>query len=103
MTKTKSQGPDYGKATPDLLKRIKKVITDGDNHRYSVSAVYGAYNEAYGKHDIPQTCSTCLRNRVRELRKYMEGYNTFVKVKEEAKKKDAGEKKGEDINPEDLT
>lgn len=92
MTKTKRPEGIYNKVSDDLLKRIKKVIADGDSHRYSVSAVYGAYNEAYGKHDTPQTCSTCLRNRVRELRKYMEGYNAYTKVS--VKKDD---------EPEDLT
>lgn len=92
MTKTKRPEGIYDKVSDDLLKRIKKVIADGDSHRYSVSAVYGAYNEAYGKRDIPQTCSTCLRNRVRELRKYMEGYNAYMK---------ASVKK--DDEPEDLT
>lgn len=75
MSKTSTKGRDYGKVTPALVKRVREVIAEGDRHRYSVSAVYRAYNEAFGKNDIPQTCSSCLRNRVRELRRWLEGYN----------------------------
>lgn len=79
MTKTKAKGPDYSKVTPALVKQVKDVIADGDKHRYSVSAVYGAYNTAFEKRDTPQTCSSCLRNRVRELRKWLEGYEKYAK------------------------
>lgn len=74
MTKTKAKRPDYGEVTPALLEQIKSVIAEGDKHRYSVSAVYGAYNAAFNKKDTPQTCSSCLRNRVRELRTWLAGY-----------------------------
>ena len=79
MTKTKAKGPDYSKVTPALVKQVKDVIADGDKHRYSVSAVYDAYNTAFEKRDTPQTCSSCLRNRVRELRKWLEGYEKYAK------------------------
>lgn len=92
MTKTKAKGPDYSKVTPALVKQVKDVIADGDKHRYSVSAVYGAYNTAFEKRDTPQTCSSCLRNRVRELRKWLEGYEKYAK--ENAPKKDNKMPKG---------
>lgn len=81
MTKT-TKGPDYGKATAVLVKQVRDVIADGDKHRYSVSAVYGAYNTAFGKNDRPQTCSSCLRNRVRELRGWLAGYEKYIAAKE---------------------
>ena len=92
MTKTKAKGPDYNKVTPALVKQVKDVIAVGDKHRYSVSAVYGAYNAAFDKRDTPQTCSSCLRNRVRELRKWLEGYEKYAK--ESASKKEEKAPKG---------
>lgn len=92
MTKAKTKGSDYSKVTPALVKQVKDVIADGDKHRYSVSAVYGAYNAAFEKRDTPQTCSSCLRNRVRELRKWLEGYEKYAK--ESAPKKEEKAPKG---------
>lgn len=74
MTKAKTKGPDYGNVTPALIGQVREVIADGARHHYSVSKVYGAYNAVFGKKDTPQTCSSCLRNRVRELCKWLEGY-----------------------------
>lgn len=65
---------DYTKFDPYFVEQVRKVIAEGDRHKYSVSRVYGAYNRAYGKNDKPQSCSSCLRNRVRELRKWYKGY-----------------------------
>ena len=93
MSKTKAKGPEYSKVTPALVKQVKDVIADGDKHRYSVSAVYGAYNAAFEKRDTPQTCSSCLRNRVRELRKWLEGYEKYAK--ENAPKKEDKTPKGD--------
>lgn len=84
MTKTNVKGPDYGKVSADLVERVREVIAQSDKHRYSVSAVFGAYNEAFGKNDMPQTCSSCLRNRVRELRAWLEGYEKHVQPKPDA-------------------
>lgn len=90
MSKKEKKGPDYGKATPALVKQVKGVIAESENHRYSVSAVFGAYNAAFGKNDKPQTCRSCLVNRVRELRDWYKGYLSYT----------AG-KKGKGDNPED--
>lgn len=87
MSKANNKGVDYGKFDPCFIEQVKGVITEADRHKYSVSRVYGAYNKAYGKNDKPQTCSSCLRNRVRELRKWYEGYVNF----------EAEQKKGETI------
>jgi len=64
---------NYDHATPQLVKRVREVIGEAAKHKYSVSRVYAAYNEAFGKRDQPQTCSSCLRNRVRELKEWYNG------------------------------
>lgn len=87
MSKASNKGVDYGKFDPYFIEQVKGVIAEADRHKYSVSRVYGAYNKAHGKNDKPQTCSSCLRNRVRELRKWYEGYTKF----------EAEQKKGETI------
>lgn len=87
MSKANNKGVDYGKFDPYFIEQVKGVIAEADRHKYSVSRVYGAYNKAHGKNDKPQTCSSCLRNRVRELRKWYEGYTKF---EAEQKKGEAG-------------
>lgn len=77
MTKTK-KGIDYNKVTPALVKQVKDVIADADKHTYSVSKVYAAYNAAFGLHEQPQTCSSCLRNRARYLRDWLKGYDEYA-------------------------
>ncbi|WP_373125888.1 hypothetical protein [Bacteroides sp. HPS0048] len=86
MNEVKACGTNYSNVTPALVKQVRNVISEADKHRYSVSAVYSAYNTALNKKDIPQSCSSCLRNRVRELRKWLDGYEAFLKKK--AKKDD---------------
>lgn len=73
---------DYSRVSPGLVERVNGVIEESKQHRYSVSRVYAAYNEAFGKQERPQTCSSCLRNRVRELVRWQEGYNEYLAAKE---------------------
>lgn len=79
MTKVK-KGVDYSKATPALVKQVKDVIADADKHTYSVSKVYAAHNAAFGLREQPQTCSSCLRNRARDLRDWIKGYDEYAKA-----------------------
>ena len=74
----KTKGPDYSKATPDLVKRVKEVIADDAKRTYSVSKIYGAYNEAFGLNETPQSCSTCLVNRAKMLVKWLAGYEAYA-------------------------
>lgn len=85
MNEVKVSGTNYGDVVPDLVRKVRNVISEADKHRYSVSAVYSAYNTVFNKKDVPQSCSSCLRNRVRELRRWLDGYEAFQK-KKEAKK-----------------
>lgn len=85
MTKVK-KGVDYSKATPALVKQVKGVIADADKHTYSVSKIYAAHNAAFGLREQPQTCSSCLRNRARDLRDWLKGYDEYAGKSEEAKR-----------------
>ena len=85
MTKVK-KGVDYSKVTPALVKQVKDVIADADKHTYSVSKVYAAHNAAFGLREQPQTCSSCLRNRARDLRDWLKGYDDYAGKSEEAKR-----------------
>lgn len=79
MTKVK-KGADYSKVTPALVKQVKDVIADSVKHTYSVSKVYAAYNAAFVLRETPQTCSSCLRNRVRLLIDWLKGYDEYAKA-----------------------
>lgn len=79
MTKSK-KGVDYSGVTPALVKQVKDVIADADKHTYSVSKVYAAHNAAFGLREQPQTCSSCLRNRARNLRDWLKGYEEYTKA-----------------------
>lgn len=79
MTETK-KGVAYSSVTPALVKQVKDVIADADKHTYSVSKVYAAHNAAFGLREQPQTCSSCLRNRARNLRDWLKGYEEYTKA-----------------------
>lgn len=65
---------NYTHVTPELIERVRRVIADSVRHTYSVSRVYGAYNEAMKKNELPQTCGSCLKRRVRELKIWLAEY-----------------------------
>lgn len=74
----------YDHITPELVSQVNDVIADSVKHNYSVSKVYGTHNAVFKKNDKPQTCSSCLRSRVRELKRWLSGYekNTAQPEKE---------------------
>lgn len=73
MSKKVKPAISYDAVTPAMVSLVRDVIGEADKHKYSVSRVYAAYNAAYNKRDQPQTCSSCLRNRVRELKAWYNG------------------------------
>lgn len=70
MSKVKKA--DYSHVDDALRGKVLKVIAESGTHTYSVSRVYEAYNAVFKKSETPQTCSSCLRNRVSELKKWLE-------------------------------
>ena len=69
MSKTKEV-----EITPALLADVSTVLEMAKKNKYSVSKVYAAYNAVTGKNDPPQTCNSCVRNRVAYLRKWHAEY-----------------------------
>lgn len=74
MSNEKKAGT-YDHVTPQMVKQVDGVLAEAERHTYSVSRIYGAYNAVMQKRDTPQTCSSCLRNRVRELKQWKAAYD----------------------------
>lgn len=73
MSKATKAGK-YDHVTPALVKQVADVLAEAEGHKYSVSRVFAAYNAVMQKRDKPQTCSSCLRNRVRDLKRWAAEY-----------------------------
>ena len=53
----------------ELKEKVKTLIADVDKtHRYSMSRIYGLYNEVFDKSEAPQSCASCLIRKVKSLR-----------------------------------
>lgn len=50
----------------DCLAKIKET------GMYSVSQIYGLYNQAFNKNETPQSCSSCLQRKAAELQKWLD-------------------------------
>lgn len=73
MSKTnKKAGLAFSDATPQQVVQAQLIIADAAKHRYYVSRIYGMYNAISGKNEPPQTCSSCLRARAKEIQKWYE-------------------------------
>ena len=57
-----------------LIEEVRATIDEVDRtHRYSMSKIYGLYNEVFDKKEAPQSCASCLIRKVRELKAWMNG------------------------------
>lgn len=55
-----------------LRKEVELLIAEVEStHRYSMSRIYGAYNEAFGREEKPQACASCLIRKVRDLKRWL--------------------------------
>ena len=73
---------NVNEAGAELIALAERVTADAAKHRYSVSSIYTAYNAITGKAEEPQTCSSCLRSRAREIAKWLDGRKAPEPVKE---------------------
>jgi len=56
----------------DLKSRIEALVREVETtHRYSMSRIYGLYNEAFETSEKPQSCASCLMRKVRELKVWL--------------------------------
>jgi len=75
MSKTKrATVADYKHITPEIEKKVKTVLGEAGKHTYSVSRIYDAHNAVFQLREVAQACSSCLRNRVRNLRNWAHEY-----------------------------
>jgi len=56
-----------------LKSEVQKLIDEvNKTHRYSMSRIYGLYNEVFGTDETPQSCASCLIRKVKELRTWLD-------------------------------
>lgn len=77
------------KRNEDLVIRVKALVDEVDKtHRYSMSRIYGLYNEVYDTVEVPQSCASCLIRKVKQLK-------TWLKIQEELAGKEGNVSKTE--------
>jgi len=60
----------------ELKKEVANLIREVEKtHRYSMSRIYGLYNEVFGKDEVPQSCASCLIRKVNELKSWLDTEN----------------------------
>lgn len=65
----------------DLKNRIEALIEEVETtHRYSMSRIYGLYNEAYETNEKPQSCASCLIRKVKELKVWLSNYKRVTEI-----------------------
>ncbi len=69
---------DLKKATEKNVLLVEQILKEADVHQYSVSKIYTAHNEIFDLKDVPQSCASCLHERVTRLRKWHELYLSQV-------------------------
>lgn len=56
----------------ELRNTVESLVQEVERtHRYSMSRIYGAYNEVFGKNEQPQSCASCLIRKIQELKKWL--------------------------------
>lgn len=59
-----------------LKQNVETLINEiNKTHKYSMSRIYGLYNEVFGLSETPQSCASCLIRKVNELRMWLEKQN----------------------------
>lgn len=74
----------------ELQKEVEILIAEVENtHRYSMSRIYKAYNEAFGRDEKPQACASCLIRKVRDLKRWLSEQVQETETKKQKKTKPA--------------
>jgi hypothetical protein len=59
-------------SNPTLISEVKKLVSEVEKtHRYSMSRIYGLYNEVFCTNEAPQSCASCLIRKVHELKAWL--------------------------------
>lgn len=57
----------------ELKEDVKELIAYvKDTHKYSMSKIYGLYNQVFQTNEVPQACASCLIRKVKALEKWLE-------------------------------
>ncbi len=71
----------------ELKEKVELLISEIDKtHRYSMSRIYGLYNEVFEKSEVAQSCASCLIRKVNSMREWLKKQEV-TEVKPLAKKK----------------
>ena len=56
----------------ELYAVVESLVAEVDKtHRYSMSRIYDAHNQVFGKNEKPQSCASCLIRKVQELKNWL--------------------------------
>lgn len=56
----------------ELIVRAMTLVEEVETtHLYSMSKIYGIYNEVFGTDEKPQSCASCLMRKVREIKNWI--------------------------------
>lgn len=59
--------------TATQIEKVENLLNEVNiTHRYSMSRIYGLYNEVFSKNETPQSCASCLIRKVRELKTWLD-------------------------------
>lgn len=67
----------------ELKEKVRVLVKEVDKtHRYSMSNIYGLYNEVFDKKETPQSCASCLIRKINELKKWLTKEDELASIKE---------------------
>lgn len=70
-----------------LIQRVENIVSEiQKTHKYSMSQIYGIYNEVFATSETPQSCASCLIRKVNQLKLWLadqpkENLSTIKKAK----------------------
>lgn len=55
-----------------LIEKVESLLEEvNSTHRYSMSRIYGLYNEVFAVAEVPQSCASYLIRKVNELKSWL--------------------------------
>ena len=56
----------------EIKQKIETLISEIEKtHKYSMSRIYGLYNEVFSVAETPQSCASCLIRKVNQLKQWL--------------------------------
>lgn len=82
-----------------LTDEVRALVNDVEQtHKYSMSKIYGLYNQVFQTKEVPQACASCLIRKVKALKEWLNKQDTVieeekVEIAEKSKKRKSRSKK----------